>query len=60
MLLHLADVHLERTLLHLASGEDAEARERLDAAAGLVEGCGYGRRRPDVAFLEEVLGGRSA
>ena len=60
MLLHLADVHLERTLLHLASGEDARARERLDVATELVERCGYGRRRPDVAFLEEVFRGRSA
>ncbi len=59
MLLHLADAHLERTLLHLAFGEDARARERLDVAAEVVERCGYGRRRRDVAFLEGVLRKRS-
>ncbi len=60
MLLHLADAHLERALLHLAFGEDARAWERLDAATELVERCGYGRRRRDVAFLEGVLRERSA
>ena len=59
MLLHLADVHLERPLLHLTFSEDARARERLDAATELVERCGYGRRRRDVAFLEGVLRERS-
>ena len=59
MLLHLADVHLERTRLHLASGENVRARERLTEASELVERCGYGRRRPEVAFLEGVLRERS-
>ncbi len=59
MLLHLADAHLERTLLHLAFGEDDRARERLDAATELVERCGYGRRRRNLAFLEGVLRERS-
>ncbi len=60
MLLFLADAHLERTLLHLTLGENARARQRLDAATELVERCGYGRRRRDVAFLEGVLLKRSA
>jgi hypothetical protein len=35
-------------------------RARLDAAAELVERCGYGRRRPDLEFLERssLLDGR--
>ncbi len=52
MLPHLADAHLERALLHLATGEEARARERLALAAELVERCGYGRRRREVALLE--------
>ena len=59
MLLHLADVHLERTLLHLGFGENDRARQRLDGAMELVERWGYGRRRRDVAFLEGVLRERS-
>lgn len=59
MLLHLADVQLERTLLQLATGEDVKARQCLDAASELVERRGYGRRRPDVELLEEVLRQRS-
>ena len=55
MLLHLADVHLERTHLHLAYHEDVQARQHLDAATEIIEHCGYGRRRPVVAFLEDVL-----
>ncbi len=45
--------------MHLAFGEDARARERLEVATELVERCGYGRRRRDVAFLEGVLRERS-
>ena len=55
MLLHLADALLERTRLHLAFEENAEARVHLDAASDLVERCGYGRRRPDVEFLGQKL-----
>lgn len=55
MLLFLADAHLERTHLHLAHGEHDAARECLDQANALVEQSGYGRRRPDVTFLEEVM-----
>lgn len=57
MLLFRADVHLERTHLHLAYDENIQARQRLDAATELIERCGYGRRRPTVAFLEDVLRG---
>ncbi len=55
MLLFLADVYLERTLLHRTYGENDEARRRLDAAKELIERCGYERRRPDAEILEEVL-----
>ena len=58
MLLHLADVHLERTALYLQFNENAKARERLDRAVALIEACGYGRRRRDVEYLESVLAGR--
>ncbi len=58
MQLFLADVHLEQTHLHLAYDEDDEARQRLDRAKDLIERCGYGRRSPDVEFLEEVLAER--
>ena len=59
MLLHLADVHLERTRLYLAYSEDVRARERLTEASELVERCGYGRRRPEVELLEDALPERS-
>ena len=55
MKLHLCDVHLERTRLHLASGEVGEARGRLEAAKGLVEACGYRRRDGEVGELEARL-----
>ena len=58
MRLHLADVHLERTVLHLQYDENAEARERLDRAVELIEACGYGRRLREVEYLEGVLAGR--
>ena len=58
MRLHLADVHLERTVLHLQYDENDKARERLDHAVALIEACGYGRRLRDVEYLEGVLAGR--
>ena len=58
MLLHLADVHLERTVLHLQYDENDKARDRLDRAVALIEECSYGRRLRDVEYLEGVLAGR--
>ena len=59
MLLHLADVHLQRTAFHLQFNENDEARVRLDQAVALIEACGYGRRRRDVESLEGVLASRN-
>ena len=56
MRLHEADCHLESARLHLARGEQAQARERLSKARAMVEEMGYHRRDGEVAALEEVLG----
>ncbi len=58
MLLHLADVHLERARLHLTSGDVDAARASLEPARQLVTRTGYGRRVPEVAWLEDELGSR--
>ena len=52
MLLHLADVHLERTQLCWQRGEAEAARQRLERAKELVASTGYGRREREVAWLE--------
>ena len=55
MRLHLADVHLQRTALHLQFDEKDEARRRLDRAVALIDECGYERRRRDVEYLAKHL-----
>jgi len=55
MLLHQCDAHLGWTLLHLASGDAADARRHLALAKALVEKTGYHLRDAEVAFLEERL-----
>ena len=58
MKLHLADIHLHRArLFGLMSSRPAEypwisPRDDLDAAARLIEECGYGRRREELADAE--------
>ncbi len=55
--LHRADGHLEYARLHLAMGNEPEAREHLASAKEMVGRMGYHRRDGEVAELEERLGG---
>lgn len=55
MRLFLADLELEETRLALARHDRPAARSHLAIARALVERCGYGRRRPEVAELEAAL-----
>ena len=55
MRLHEADCYLESARLHLARGEEEEARGSLSKARGIVEEMGYHRRDGEVAELEEDL-----
>jgi len=50
-----ADGHLEYARLHLATGDESEARERLATASEMVGRMGYPRRDGEVAELEERL-----
>ncbi len=60
MRLHEADVHLEWTRLHLATGDRDAAGRRLAQARGLVTKIGYGRRQREVEWLTgEASGLRS-
>jgi tetratricopeptide (TPR) repeat protein len=55
MRLHEADCHLESARLHLARGEQEQARESLSEARAMVEEMGYHRRDGEVAAVEELL-----
>jgi phosphoglycerate-specific signal transduction histidine kinase len=55
MRLHEADCYLESARLHLARGEQEQARESLSKARAMVEEMGYHRRDGEVAELEEDL-----
>ncbi len=55
MRLFEADCHLEYVRLHLACGEQENARESLAKAKGMVEEMGYHRRGGEVAELEGEL-----
>ena len=54
--LHEADARLEYARLHLACGEREQARESLDAAAGMIAAMGYHRRDGEVAELRGAMG----
>ncbi len=54
--LHLADCHLERARLYLATGERDKAREHWTTAKAMIERMGYHRRDKDVAEIEAQLG----
>ena len=54
MRLHLADVHLGWTHLHLHQGDRENAREHLERARELVEATGYGRREEELRRLEDA------
>jgi len=56
MRLHLADYHLEAARLSLAEGKKDQAREHFATAKQMVEEMGYGRRKPELADLENQLG----
>ncbi|HUW14644.1 MAG TPA: hypothetical protein VM537_33295, partial [Anaerolineae bacterium] len=60
MRLHEADCHLESTRLHLAQGEEEQARESLSKARAMVEEMGYHRRDGEVVALGELLGAGAA
>jgi len=55
MRLHEADCHLESARLHLARGEEEQARESVSKARAMVEEMGYHRRDGEVAELEGLL-----
>jgi tetratricopeptide (TPR) repeat protein len=55
MRLHEADCHLEAARLHLACGQQQDAREHLEAAKAMIEDTGYHRRDDELAALEEQL-----
>jgi tetratricopeptide (TPR) repeat protein len=55
MRLYEADCHLEYARLHLACGEQEEARQSLAQAKEMIEDMGYHRRDGEVAELEAML-----
>ena len=55
MRLYEADCHLEYARLHLAQGNEGEARQSLDSAKEMIEQMGYHRRDREVRELEEKL-----
>ncbi|MFH0793634.1 MAG: hypothetical protein V2A74_06330, partial [bacterium] len=55
MRLFLADFHLEAARLSLAENDPPKAREHQSEAKRLVEETAYGRRRPEVAELENLI-----
>jgi len=55
MRLHQADCHLEYARLHLACGEEEQARESLAQAKEMIHDMGYHRRDGEVAELEEIM-----
>jgi nucleoside phosphorylase len=55
MRLYQADCHLEYARLHLACGEEEQARQSLAKAKGMIEEMGYHRRDGEVAELEGEL-----
>jgi tetratricopeptide (TPR) repeat protein len=54
--LRLADCHLERARLCLATGERAQAREHWATAKAMVERTGYHRRDREVEEIAQELG----
>jgi hypothetical protein len=55
MRLYQCDAHLEYARVALAEGDEGPARKHVAAARRLVEDTGYGRRRPEVEELEQML-----
>ena len=53
--LHLADCHLERARLCLATGEREAARAHWTKAKAMIEQMGYHRRDGEVAEIEQQL-----
>jgi hypothetical protein len=61
MLLFLTDYHLEACRLALTikdSVHDLSAAQHFAEAQARVEKLGYGRRRPEVAYLAKLLNAR--
>lgn len=55
MRFHLADCHLERARLCLATGERDAAREHWTTAKAMIEQMSYHRRDKEVAEIEQQL-----
>jgi hypothetical protein len=55
MRLYQCDAHLEYARVALAEGDEGPARKHVAEARELVEDTGYGRRRPEVEELEQML-----
>lgn len=53
--LHLADCHLERARLYLATGERDAARAHWTTAKAMIGQMGYRRRDGEVKEIEEQL-----
>jgi hypothetical protein len=55
MRLHEADARLEEARLARTEGDAAAAGRALELARRLVEACGYGRRKAEIAELAGQL-----
>lgn len=62
MKLHMDDIHLHRARLFFREAEYPWGSPAADLAAarGLIQKCGYGRRKEELADAERAIGGGGA